>query len=84
MFKLLLSKGADPNFKGSIPTPSDADLPSAVKKLPIFFLPSDQTIEEVENPEMGIAFGIGGFSALITIPLVPKLKNYIELLICGA
>ena len=25
-----------------------------------------------------IAFSIGGFSALITIPLVPKLKNYID------
>ena len=30
------------------------------------------------NTAMGIAFGIGGFSALITIPLVPKLKNYID------
>ena len=30
------------------------------------------------NTSMVIAFGIGGFSALITIPLVPKLKNYID------
>ena len=25
----------------------------------------------------GVAFGIGGISALITIPLVPKLKKYV-------
>ena len=26
----------------------------------------------------GAAFGIGGLSALITIPIVPKLKNYVQ------
>ena len=26
----------------------------------------------------GVAFGIGGLSAIITLPLVPKLKSWVE------